>query len=303
MTPSTDTPAAAQPTRAESPAPGSPPRAGLLGRARAEARVFPRQLWLLAFGFFVLLCGIDMMYPFETTYLHYRLGYSMTTVGLLLGVPALLALPFYILDGAIADRYGRKPSIAIGICTVVGLYFTFAFAGSLWPIAIAVSIEAGFGWALFLTGSNAMIADLVRLERRTEAYAFTRVALNIGMVAGPLIASIVLGLAVGLPPAVHHRRRDLQRLRADRAAALSRDAARGDGGEAGVAARTLLGYAVVLRDARFVVFCTIALLPLYGFGQIWSILPVSRCSASSTSRPRSWSALLIFYAAAGAVLQ
>ena len=45
MTPPTDT------------APHDAPEArdGLLGRARAELRVFPRQFWLLSFGFFVLL--------------------------------------------------------------------------------------------------------------------------------------------------------------------------------------------------------------------------------------------------------
>ena len=301
MTPPTDTPAATPPTRAESPAPGAPPRAGVLDRARAEARVFPRQLWLLALGFFVLLCGIDMMYPFETTYLHYRLGYSMTTVGLLLGVPALLALPFYILDGAIADRYGRKPSIVIGICTVIGLYLTLAFAGALWQIAIAVSIEAAFGWALFLTGSNAMIADLVVFERRAEAYSITRAALNTGMVVGPLLGSLILAadetyrwlFLSGVSICAVFVLIVLALFRET----LPREARTGESIRV-----TLGGYAIVLRDRRFLAFCTIALLPLYAFGQIWSIFPVMLRNAHDVS-PRTWGLIIAFYALSLAVFQ
>ncbi len=165
---------------------------GLVSRTRAGIRAFPRQFWLLALGFFGLLVGIDMCFPFETTYLHDRLGYSMTSIGLLLGLPLLVAIPFYVVDGAIADRYGRKPSIVAGICFTIVLYVTFAFARELWQIAIAVTAEAAFGWALFLTGSNAMIADLVPFGRRAEAYSITRVAFHGGMVVGPLVAAVIL---------------------------------------------------------------------------------------------------------------
>jgi len=39
-------------------------------------------------------------------------------------------------------------------------------------------------------------------------------------------------------------------------------------------ATTLRGYRQVLRDRRYLAFCAVTLLPLYGFGQIWSMLPV-----------------------------
>ena len=56
-------------------------------RRAALTAVFPRQFWLLAADFFVLLSGIDMCYPFETTYLNGRLHVSMTVIGLVLGLP------------------------------------------------------------------------------------------------------------------------------------------------------------------------------------------------------------------------
>lgn len=291
------------PVRGSAPAPSPAPRRAraLAGRAGAELRAFPRQFWLLALGFFVLLVGIDMCFPFETTYLHDRLGYSMTTIGVLLGAPLILAVPFYVVDGAIADRYGRKPAMVTGICFVIALYVTLAFARELWQIAIVVGAESAFGWALFLTGSNAMIADLVTFERRAEAYGITRVFLHAGMVVGPLLARVILA-----------RDPTYRSLFLSGAAicfvfvlvvlVLFRET-RPEAARAETSMRaTLRGYGAVLRDRRFLAFCAIAALPLYGFGQIWSMLPVMLRNEHDAS-PGEWAVLLSFYAVSLAVLQ
>jgi MFS family permease len=282
--------------------PAAPGRAlRTVRRARSEMRAFPRQFWLLALGFFLLLIGIDMCFPFETTYLHDRLGYSMTTIGLLLGVPLLVAIPLYVVDGAIADRYGRKPAIVAGISFVIALYVTLAFAGQLWQIAIAVSAEAAFGWALFLTASNAMVADLVPFERRAEAYSITRVALHAGMVVGPLLAALVLAydptyrflFLAGAAICLVFVAVVLIFFRETRPAAAR---------SGGSLATTMRGYGTVLHDRRFLAFCAVAALPFYGFGQIWSTLPVMLRNEHGVS-PRQWAFILAFYALSLAIFQ
>ena len=296
MTPPADTRPPSAPSRAVEPS-----RAGVIARARAELRVFPRQFWLLAFGFFVLLTGIDMCFPFETTYLHDRLGISMTTIGLLLGVPLLAAIPIYILDGIVTDRYGRKPSMIVGICVVATLYTTLALSDVVWQIAIAVSLEAAFGWALFLTGSNAMVADLVPFERRAEAYSITRVALHIGMVVGPLAAAVLIArdptyrslFLTGASIALVFVLIVAFGFRETRPAAAHAEASFGE---------TVRGYGHVLRDRRFLAFCAIALLPLYGFGQIWTTLPVMLRNAQEMPAS-TWGYVIAFYALSVAVLQ
>ncbi len=274
---------------------------GLAARARAGIRAFPRQFWLLALGTFGLLVGIDMCFPFETTYLHDRLGYSMTSIGLLLGLPLLVAIPFYVVDGAIADRFGRKPSIVAGACFVIVLYVTFAFAGELWQLAIAVAAEAAFGWALFLTGSNAMVADLVPFGRRAEAYSITRVAFHGGMVVGPLVAAVILArdptyrylFLTGATICLVFVLAVLGTFRETRPAVARAESSM---------RATLGGYGAVLRDRRFLAFCAIAALPLYGFGQIWSILPVMLRNEHGVS-PRSWGFVVAFYALSLTLLQ
>ncbi len=305
MTPPIDTPTTDAPPPADtSPTgagAGAPRRAGLLSRVRAASRVFPRQFWMLAFGFFVLMTGINMCFPFETTYLHDRLGVPMTTVGLILGVPLLASVPVFILDGIVTDRYGRKPAMVVGICFVAAVYTTLALSGVVWQIALAISLEAPFGWALFLTGSNAMVADLVPLARRAEAYGITRVALHIGMIVGPLGAAILIArdptyrtlFLTGATICVAFICLVVFGFRETRPAAARADASLG---------ATARGYGHVLRDRRFLAFCAVAFLPLYGFGQIWTILPVMLRNAQGMPAS-TWGYVVAFYAAGVAVLQ
>ena len=273
---------------------------GIRSRRAALTAVFPRQFWLLAAGVFVLLSGIDMCYPFETTYLNGHLHVSMTVIGLVLGLPLFASMPLYMLGGAMVDRYGRRPVMAAGISVVVALYLTFATASAMWQIAIAIAVEAGFGWALFLTGSNAMIADLVVFERRAEAYSITRVAQHVGMVVGPLVAATVIAadptyrsiFFAGAGICALYVVIVLTLFRETRPAIVAREPF----------AATVHGYRQVLRDRRYLAFCAVTLLPLYGFGQIWSMLPVMLRDRHSVSA-HSWALLITFYAATVAVLQ
>ena len=270
----------------------------LIDRARREAGAFPGQFWLLTLGMFVYLTGVESAYPFETLYLTGRLGVSMSAVGLILGLTVFAGLPFQIVGGALTDRLGRRPVLALGVAGSAALYLALGLVHDLTQLVAFIAWEAALGWPMFLTASNAMIADLTPFERRTEAFGITRVAVNAGMVVGPLLAGavlvvdptfrssfllggticcaflvvIALGLKETRPVAVERRREPLG------------------------------GYGVVLRDRRLLLFCLVALLPLYGFGQIWSIFPVALEKAQGTA-PESWSRLLALYALSGTLLQ
>jgi MFS family permease len=161
-------------------------------RLRAGLRSLPRQFWLLTAGIFIFLIGIDMCFPFETLYLNKRLGISMSTIGLIIGSMSFIGLPFQIPGGALTDRIGRRPMIVVGIVGTMLLYLGVAFAPALWVIVLVFGIEAAFGWSMFLTASNAMVADLVPFERRAEAYSLIRTAVSAGATIGPLFAAWIL---------------------------------------------------------------------------------------------------------------
>jgi MFS family permease len=276
-------------------------RSGWAAALRSHTRTFPAQLWLLVAGTFVYFIGYDLCYPFETVYLHGRLGISMTTVGLILGLSLLAGLPAQILGGAIADRLGRRAVLVLGICASIMLFEGLAFARHLWLVVLVIAIEAGFGWAMFMTANNAMLADLVPLPLRGEAFSVSRVATNGGMVVGPLAGGALLGAGLsyealfvaGGAVCSLFLLLVLLRMRETRPAATTEQAA---------SLSASAGYRVVVRDRRFLAFCAVALFPLYGFGQFFVTLPVVLRSASGTS-PSRWGVLAAVYAGMGVVFQ
>ena len=162
-------------------------------RARGSLREFPPQFWLLMAGILVFVAGVDMCYPFETLYLHGGLHISMTVIGIVLGVAGLVTLPLQLVGGAIADRFGRRAVLALAVCASAVLYIGLAVSHDLLEVVLVVTFEAAFGWAMFLTGSNAMVADLAGEARRAEAFGIVRTAINGSMVVGPLLALAFLG--------------------------------------------------------------------------------------------------------------
>jgi len=307
----------------------------------ADLRGLPRQFWLLTAGTFVFLIGIDMCFPFETLYLNGRLGISMSTIGLIIGIMTFVGVPFQIPGGVLTDRLGRRPILVLGICGTMTLYLGIAFAPGLWFIVLVFGLEAAFGWSMFLTASNAMIADVVPFERRAEAYSLTRTAVSAGAAIGPLLAaqvlasggsfrmSFVIGTAIcGIFALMvvtlfketrprdggSGRRSTDEQTRED---PESRDERSRDEpvppvapqptppteySPAENAERPRGTYRRILRDRRFLCLLAAALAPSYCFAQIWVTLPVLLRDVHDVP-PQRWALLLSAYSIASAVLQ
>ena len=73
------------------------------------------------------------------------------------------------------------------------LYIGLGLAHRLWVAIVVIVLEAAFGWAQYITASNAIVADLTPFERRAEAFSIQRVALNAGITLGPLVAVPLIG--------------------------------------------------------------------------------------------------------------
>ena len=260
----------------------------------------PRQYWLLIAGTFVYATGVEMCYPFQTLYLNQRLGLSMTSIGVIIGATLFAGLPFQIVGGAVADRFGRRPVLILAICAGMALYIGLGVVHQLWLVIALFAFEAAFGWAQYLTASNAMVTDLTPLSRRAEAFSISRVALNAGITVGPLVAAPLItldptfrtsflgaGLVCGVFLVMV-----LTLFKETRPPSADR-------GSTGSAFR---GYGLVLRDRRMLAFCVVALLPLYGFGQIWVTMPILLGDLHGVSAGM-WGILLVVYGGSTAILQ
>ena len=274
--------------------------AGSVKRVFADLRTLPRQFWVLAAGIFVFLIGVEMTYPYETLYLNQELGVSMTTLGVILGVTLLATLPLQVAGGALCDKVGRRPVLIVAILGSMTLYIGLGLTRDLTVIVALIAFEAAFGWAQFITASNAMIADVTTTKQRTEAFSVSRVALNAGITVGPLIALPLLAadpsyrlnfFASGIVCAAFLLIVVL-RLRETRPETV----------EAVSVTAAFRGYGAVLRDRHMLAFCLIALLPLYAFGQIWATMPVMLADLHGVTAQR-WSVAMVVYGISMVVLQ
>ncbi len=274
--------------------------AGSFKRVVTDLRGLPRQFWVLAAGILVFLIGVEMTYPFETLYLNQELGVSMTTLGVILGVTLLATLPLQVAGGAVCDKVGRRPVLIVAILASMTLYIGLGLTRDLAVIVALIAFEAAFGWAQFITASNAMIADVTTPEQRTEAFSVSRVALNAGISIGPFIALSLLAVdpsyrlnffASGIVCA-GFLLIVLTRLRETRPATTR---------TVSVAA-AFRGYGAVLRDRQMLAFCLIALLPLYAFGQIWATMPVMLADLHGVTAQR-WSVAMVVYGVSMVILQ
>ena len=101
------------------------------------------------------------------------------------------------IQGALSDRYGRRPVILLS-CLGLGLDFVFmALAPSLaWLFAGRV-LSAMFS-ASFTT-ANAYIADITAPEQRAKSYGMIGAAFGTGFVIGPLIGGVLGDIDLRLP--------------------------------------------------------------------------------------------------------
>jgi MFS family permease len=292
-------------------------------RLARQLRLFPRQFWLLVGGTFFYLVAIGTAFPYTAILIKGRLGVSMAVVGAIIGGTALAGLPLQPLAGSLSDRFGRRAVMIVCAAFSGIMYGSLAFVHGVVPVCLAVFCDRALGWPLFLTASNAMVADLVRARLRPEGYSLVRLMIGAGEIVGPLIAAALLAAGFGLPilfvlagagcfaflvftlvalretrPRVARRVRsttisegppvygvrDVILIPSRRRSRRRRKAAAGP-----------QGYRRVLGDRRFCAFCAISLLPLFIFGQTYSTFPVLLTSYLKV--PRADYGLLMSYMA------
>lgn len=110
---------------------------------------------------------------------------------------ALMQFIFTPIQGALSDRFGRRPVLLISM-TGLGLdYILMALAPSLTWIIIG-RILSGIAAASFST-ANAYITDITPPEKRAAAFGMMGAAFGIGFVLGPLLGGVTGSIDPRLP--------------------------------------------------------------------------------------------------------
>ncbi|WP_019413314.1 MFS transporter [Paenisporosarcina sp. TG20] len=133
-----------------------------------------------------------MFFPFLAIYFAEEFG--KITAGILLVLSQVFSVAANLVGGYCADQYGRRRMMVLSSFGQGGAFFLFALANSSIlesPILgfIAFTFASVFG-SLYWPASQAMVADVVAEEHRSEVFAVFYTSMNIAVVIGPILGGI-----------------------------------------------------------------------------------------------------------------
>jgi MFS family permease len=163
----------------------------MLKRLRHEYADIPGQFWLMFFGMMLATIGMTMIWPFLMIYASETLSLPLVAVTSLMTINAATGLVSAILAGPVIDRLGRKGVMVVGLLGLGLCYFLLSTARTYAGFALILGASGIFS-PLYHVGTDAMLADLIPMGKRAEAFALIRMARNIGVAAGPAIGGFVL---------------------------------------------------------------------------------------------------------------
>ena len=161
----------------------------------------PRNVVVLSWVSFFQDAASELLYPIFPLFITVTLGAPASALGLIEGVAEGTASVGKALSGRLADRFRRKPLIAIGYGISSAAKPLIGLAG-VWPVAMGGRFVDRVGKGLRTSPRDALLAADTPPEIRGRAFGFHRAADTAGAVVGPL-----LGLA--LYEALDHHLRPL----------------------------------------------------------------------------------------------
>lgn len=146
--------------------------------------------WLLVDNLLVVL-GFFVVFPLISIRFVEQLGWAGIVVGFALGLRQFVQQGLGIFGGAIADRFGAKPMIVIGMFLRAGGFALMAMADEPWILWLSCVLSA-IGGTLFDPPRTALVIKLTRPYERGRFYSLLLMQDSAGAVIGALLGSWLL---------------------------------------------------------------------------------------------------------------
>jgi len=170
--------------------------------SRAARRLFidltplrrSRDLRRLVSGELVSVLG-NQLTTVAVPYQVYQLTRSSLDVGLVSITQLVPLIAGSLLGGSVVDAMDRRrvlmlAQVLMAACSA-GLAVNADLGTSLWPLFVLPALAAGFS-GLDSAGRNAMVPNMVRRSEVSTANAIFQVLFQLGLVAGPALAGLLL---------------------------------------------------------------------------------------------------------------
>jgi MFS family permease len=156
----------------------------------------PRSYWVLWGGTLVNRLG-TMVQPFFAFYLTGSRGLSLAATGVVLAVFGAGTLVSQLMAGWLADRFGRRVTLAGGMLFTAVLMLVLAYSTALLVIACCMFL-LGVAIDVYRPASNALVADVIPMAQRARAYGLLFWAVNLGFTGGVLTGGLLASVDIKL---------------------------------------------------------------------------------------------------------
>jgi MFS family permease len=231
---------------------------------------YPRQYWLMITGVVISTAGGSMIWPFLLIYASGKLELPLSTVAVLISINAGTGLISSFIAGSLADKIGRKVVMNFSL-TVNGLAYFLLMRAETYPQFVALMIMIGLSNPLYQVGADAMLADLISSEKRTDAYAINRIANNAAFALGPAIGGFLATRSYNLAfygAGVGFLTYSLLLF------LLARETLHKSAVKTSMQAQQTEGYRRVFQDKRYILFVAMLSIGLIAPTMLWILMPV-----------------------------
>lgn len=140
---------------------------------------------------FLMVVGFAMLMPLVTVHFVSNAGMAAAVVGAALALRQMTQQGLALVGGMLADRFGVRPMICLGVLLRAAGFASLAFAHDGLTLCVAMVVSA-LGGALFEAPYQAAIAALTTEETRPRYYALSNWVSGIASTVGPLVGVALL---------------------------------------------------------------------------------------------------------------
>jgi len=151
---------------------------------------FPRTFWVVVGTSFVDTIGNTLLFPFFALYVTQKFNVGMTQAGIILATNSFAGIVGSTIGGALADRYGRRGIILFGLVVSALSGLTLGFVNKFY-LFYGLSVFVGLMGSAGQPAQQAMVADILPADKRSEGFGILRVVANFAWIIGPTIGGIL----------------------------------------------------------------------------------------------------------------
>jgi len=165
----------------------------MLKNLQLKMKEYPRNFWVLIGALFIDRVGGALIFPFLSLYITSKFNVGLTQVGAIFAVHSISSFVGNMVGGALVDKYGRRSMLIIGLVFSAGASLGMGFVEEwemFYLLAFLTGLISNFGGPAV----QAMLADILPVEKRPDGFGLLRVTMNLAVTIGPAIGGVLAGI-------------------------------------------------------------------------------------------------------------